>query len=83
METNNLLYSVKDYIEQQMYPFTLTHLLYFLAFTLITTVVSEYIFRWRLLKWIYVAIVIVTGATLFRSGDKKVVIGDIFKLATV
>jgi hypothetical protein len=58
-------------------------LLYFLAFTLITTVVSEYIFRWRLLKWIYVAIVIVTGATLFHSGDKKVVIGDIFKLATV
>lgn len=73
----------KEYIRQRLYPFTFEHLIYVLVFTGLTTIISEYVFRFRLLKWIYVGTMVVIAATLYNEGDDKKAVGEIFKLATV
>ena len=73
----------KEYIRQRLYPFTFEHLIYVLVFTGLTTIISEYVFRFRLLKWIYVGTIAVIAATLYTEGDDKKAVGEIFKLATV
>lgn len=71
------------YVKQRLYPFTFTHIVYVICFTALTTMISEYIFRFRLLKWIYIGTFVVMIATLFKAGDDRQALKDMFKLATV
>lgn len=79
----NIANKGKEYIRQRLYPFTFQHLIYVLVFTALTTMISEYVFRFRLLKWIYIGTMIVIAATLYSEGEDEKAVGEIFKLATV
>lgn len=70
-------------LKQMLYPFTLKHLIYFIIITGITTYITEYFLKFKLLKWIYVGTVSVIIATLYNKGDDKDVALDVFKLATL
>ena len=74
---------LKTYLEEQLYPFTITHLITFTLFTAITYYITEYILKFKLLKWIYIGTLIVIIANLYRQGDDKKAAKDIFKLATL
>lgn len=74
---------IKKYLEEQLYPFTITHLITFTLFTAISYYVTEYILKLRLIKWIYIATLIVLIANLYKVGDDKKAAKDIFKLATL
>jgi hypothetical protein len=78
-----MLQEAKNYLEEQLYPFTITHLITFILFTAISYYVTEYILKLRLLKWIYIATLIVLIANLYKVGDNKKAAKDIFKLATL
>ncbi len=72
-----------DSIRSQLYPFTLKHLMYFILITVITTYITEYFLRFRLLKWIYIGTLTVLVINLYKDGDKIGLADNIFKLATV
>ncbi len=74
---------VKNYLEEQLHPFTITHLITFTVFTAITYYITEYIIKFKLLKWIYIGTLIVLIANLYKQGDDKKAAKDIFKLATL
>ena len=78
-----MLQEAKNYLEEQLYPFTITHLITFILFTAISYYVTEYILKLRLIKWIYIATLIVLIANLYKVGDDKKAAKDIFKLATL
>ncbi len=78
-----LLQNAKNYLEEQLYPFTITHLIIFITVTAITYYITEYILKFRLLKWIYVGTLSVLIANLYKAGDDKKAARDIFKLATL
>ena len=79
----NVTHASKEYIRKRLYPFTLKHVIYVVVFTVLTTIVSEYVFRFRLLKWIYAGTMAVLAINVYKQGDNKKAVGDIFKLATV
>jgi hypothetical protein len=70
-------------IKEQIYPFTLQHLIYFIVITLLTTIILNYFLKYKLLKWIYVGTLIVIITSLYKQGDNKKVVEDVFKLATI
>ena len=72
-----------DFFEQKLYPFTLKHLIYLALITIVTTYITEYVLRIRLLKWIYFGTVTVIIATLYNKGDDKAAALNIFRLATI
>jgi hypothetical protein len=74
---------IKNYLEEQLYPFTITHLITFIVFTAITYYITEYILQFKLLKWIYIGTIIVLIASLYKQGDDVKAVRDIFKLATL
>ena len=78
-----MIQEAKNYLEEQLYPFTITHLIVFIIFTAITYYITEYILQFKLLKWIYVGTLTVLIASLYQQGDDVKVVRDIFKLATL
>jgi hypothetical protein len=79
----NIINRTKEYIRQTIYPFTLEHLLYLLAFTIATTVFYKFIFRFTLIRWIYIATVIVITASFYKQGNKMKAVGEMFRLSDV
>ena len=71
------------YFKQKLYPFTLKHLIYLILITAITTYITDYVLKIRLLKWIYFGTISVIIATLYNQGDDKDAVVDVFKLATI
>ncbi len=78
-----LLQDAKNYLEEQLYPFTITHLIVFTIVTVFGYYLTDYLMHFKLLKWIYVGTLIVLIANLFKQGDDKKAAKDIFKLATI
>jgi hypothetical protein len=78
-----LLQDTKNYLEEQLYPFTITHLIIFTIITVIGYYLTDYLMHFRLLKWIYIGTLIVLIANLYKQGDDKKAAKDIFKLATI
>lgn len=64
----NSTYYIKNYVEQQIYPFTVKHILYFIIVTAVTYYITEYFIRFKLLKWIYFGTLIVIGANMLNQG---------------
>ena len=71
------------YIENMIKPFTLKHIIYLILVTAVTTYITEYILRIRLIKWIYVGTLVVIIATLYNQGDDKDAVFDAFKFVTI
>ena len=69
MEYNidNAKYNIKEYVERQIFPFTLQHITYFICITVITYYITDYFLQFKLFKWIYVGTVIVLGVTIFTQ----------------
>ena len=74
---------IKNYLEEQLYPFTITHLIGFIIFTAISYYTTEYILQFKLLKWIYTETIIVLIASIYKQHDYVKAVRDIFKLATL
>jgi vacuolar-type H+-ATPase subunit I/STV1 len=73
-----------EYVRKQLYPFTISHLIYFMIITGITTYIIDYFLKYRLIRWIYIGTMIVIIASLYNDGgNKREIATDIFKLATI
>jgi vacuolar-type H+-ATPase subunit I/STV1 len=73
-----------EYVRKQLYPFTISHLIYFMIITGITTYIIDYFLKYKLIRWMYMGTMIVIIASLYNDGgDKKEIATDIFKLATI
>lgn len=66
-----------------MNSFTFLHIFYFILITGITIFFVRSFLRFKLLKWIYFGVLIVSAANLYKGGNKKEAAVDIFKLATI
>lgn len=80
---DHLWYKSINSIQQFIYPFTFEHILYIIVGFIISTYISDYFLQFKLLKWIYIGTLIVLIANLYKRGDGKKAIKDIFKLATI
>ena len=69
-------------IQQFIHPFTFEHILYIGGF-IITTYITNFFLSFKLIKWIYIGTFIVLIANLYKQGNDKKVVKDLFKLATV
>lgn len=72
-----------DSIKEYFYPFTFRHIFYIIGGFIITTYITNLFLSFKLLKWIYIGTFIVLIANLYKHGDDKKVVKDVFKLATV
>jgi|688.fasta_scaffold1143064_2 hypothetical protein len=75
--------SVIDSIKEIIYPFTFKHIIYLIIVTAVTTYILDYFLKFKLLKWIYVGTIIVTVASLYKQGNDKAAVEDVFKLARI
>lgn len=80
------IHRVKDYgigfIHYHAHPFTVLHLSFLLAYTIVTFFLYDYLFQYKLFKWMYLgSIIIVIGAIY---GDiKPAAAAATFNLGTV
>lgn len=79
----NYINRTKEYILKQIYPFTLQHISYLIIFTVISTLFYKFIFRYKLVKWIYIATIIVITASFYKEGNKEKAVDELFRLSDV
>ena len=83
----NVIETGKKYVRERIYPLTLTHLIYLALLFVVTTYISNYFLRFRLIKWIYYGTLIVLFASIFQQGrdedSKKKATSEFVKLATL
>jgi hypothetical protein len=72
-----------NYLYDKFYPFTIWHVLSVILVTAITYYVTEYFIGFKLVRWIYIGTIIVIGASVYKRGDSKDAVRDVFKLATL
>jgi hypothetical protein len=67
------LHRVKDYgigfVQYHTHPFTVLHLAFFLAYTIVTFFLYDYLFRYQLFKWMYIGSIIIVIGIIY--GDVK------------
>jgi len=78
---DSLLQRGRDYIVENIYPFSFNHFIYFVLFTIVTTYITDYFLKYKLFKWIYFATVFVIIVTIYNSGNHTEAVFDTFKLA--
>jgi hypothetical protein len=66
------------YLKEQLYPFTITHLIIFIIFTAVTYYITDYFLKFKLIKWIYFGTCLVIAANLYNQGNDKEAAKDIF-----
>jgi hypothetical protein len=70
-------------LKEKLYPFTLSHIIYFIIVTGLTMYITGWFLKYRLIRWIYVGTIIVITASIWQGGKKEDAIENIFKLATI
>jgi hypothetical protein len=57
------------FIEYYLYPLTITHILFFLIYTIISSYIYRYLFSYPLFKWMYLGLLVIFIALIY--GDKN------------
>jgi len=66
-----------------MLQISLDKIIYFIIVTVISGLVLDYFFKYKLFKWLYFGTLTVIVINLLKQGDDKKSAADIFKLATI
>jgi hypothetical protein len=66
-----------------MLQISLDKIIYFIIVTVISGLVLDYFFKYKLFKWLYFGTLTVIVINLLKQGDDKKAAADIFKLATI
>lgn len=76
------LYSdITDFLKEQWKTLTFKHVLYLIIISIIFSYITNYLLKFKLLKWIYVGTFIILIFNLYNQGDDKTAIVDIYKLS--
>ena len=67
------IHRIKNYgigfIQYHTHPFTALHISFFLAYTIVTFFLYDYLFRYQLFKWMYIGSIIIVIGSIY--GDVK------------
>jgi hypothetical protein len=77
------LHNVRQYgtgfVEYHLYPFTFRHLSFLLIYTILSSYLYAYLFRYPLFKWMYLGSIIIFIGSIYGDGDPT---ASGFKLGT-
>ena len=59
------------FIEYHLYPFTIQHLSFLLIYTILSSYLYAYLFRYPLFKWIYLSSIIIFISFIYRDSNEN------------
>ena len=71
------------WVKEQWRQLTFEHLIYLIIFSFILSYITEYLLKYKLLKWIYIGTIAVIIITLYKQGNDREAVEDVFKLTRI
>jgi hypothetical protein len=75
--------SITDWLKEQWQLLTLRHLIYLMIFSIILSYVTEYLLKFKQIRWIYYTVSILLLIKLFEGGHPIGGIESIYKLILI
>lgn len=80
---NNYYFEIIRWLKKQWRMLTFEHLIYLLLISFILSYITEYLLKYKLLKWIYIGTITVIIITLYNQGNDREAVETVYKLALI
>jgi hypothetical protein len=77
------LSNIKEWIKNKWEQITLEHIIYLLAISYIISVISDYILKFKEIKWLYYSMFLILLVKLIESNRPVDAVETIYKLALI
>jgi hypothetical protein len=85
MDTININFYAKitEWLKEQWDSFTIEHVLYLLAFSFVLSYITEYLLKFKEIRWIYYTVFIILLIKLVEGGHPFGAAETVYKLALI